>query len=268
MNKPLVAAIGLSVVSLGVAIYAVSRSPESPAPSSSSAMGHTQVASDTAALEARIHALETTSEILARRVRSLEVMAAADGGVPQVALSGDPALEAQVKMLQGQVRDLSAGLVLDSDTGKQAMKDLVKETQSEMFDEQAKQRTEQWANNLQQQQTAKLERWKKFVGEASLDYSQETLLMQKMKEESDKQQALIDQMRSGEKQPRDVRQEMRTLRTDTDTAMKQSLSDDQYKQYEETRREDRGPGGGGRGGFNGFGGFGSGRNQQQGGQSE
>jgi Spy/CpxP family protein refolding chaperone len=57
-------------------------------------------------------------------------------------------------------------------------------------------------------------------------------------------------VRAGSKSQRDVRQELRALRTETDQEMAKVLSADQQAKYEEMRREERrdGRGGGRQGG--------------------
>lgn len=200
-------------------------------------------------LEPRVRAMEVAIDSMSRRVRALELAATADGGVlPVAATTG---LEAELSELKTQMRDLSAGMALDTEEGKATMKELIKSVQQESFQERQQARAEQFANTIASAQTERLEKWKQFVTDASLNYTQEQQLLQRIQQEAQQAQQLAEQVKSGELQPREMRQQLRSTREETDALMKQSLSAEQLQKYGELRESERPRGPGRQGGQGG-----------------
>lgn len=250
MNRlPVFASLGVSVAALAVALWGP-REAAAPAPSTESRSSAT--ASGDAVLEQRVKALEETAQLLSRRVMVLEqgrpLALASDGGTGAVPAG----LAQEVEQLRGEVRGMVAGEALNSEGGREYLKSMVRTVQDEMRTEQRQERMQQWQQAQAQAQTERTERWHKFVSTAGLGYSQEQELMRRLQDEDTQRQALMAQVRDGTKDPREVRQEIRTQRNETDEAMAKVLSDDQKKQYDEMRRADaqqnRPFGGGSRGG--------------------
>lgn len=245
------ASFGLSLVALGIALWGPHG--ETVAPSPGDARGPSATASPgDRDLERRVKSLEDATLSLSRRLMLLEQRpaGASDGG------QGAPvALAAELEQLKQEVRGLTAGEALHSEGGREYLKDMMRSVQDEMRTEQR----EQWQQRFQQAQAqaqeARAERLRQFVTTAKLSYSQEQELKRRMESEETQRQALMDAMRDGSKSPRDARQELRDLRTQTDTAVKAVLDDSQKAQYDDLRREDfpqrgnrGGPGGPGGGG--------------------
>jgi hypothetical protein len=242
MNRLLgFASLSLSVVALAVSFWgpretaAPTPSSERPAAASSS--------QDVRALEQRVKALEETAQLLSRRMLAYEQrpVAAGDGG----AVAAPVALAAEVEQLKAEVRAMVAGEALHSEGGREYLKEMVRTAQEEVRAEQRQERQQQWVQAQAQAQQARGERWRQFVSEAGLNYTQEQELTRRLEAEETRRQALMEEVRTGVKSPRDVRQEMRALRTQTDEEMKQLLSAEQQAKYTELRREER-PRGGGR----------------------
>jgi hypothetical protein len=234
----------LPALSLGVALFALTVAVwprDDAAPSVSEAPAPNKSGAD-AALESRIRELEDTTSKLARRVLDLERSAGApvQGGSPAGNAASTPeGLQRELTALRSQVQDLSAGMVLESETGRQSMKEMVKAVQQEMASERRQTAIEQAVKNVEQLQTERQQRWQKFASEAQLGYSQEQALLKHIGEEDQKRKALLEQLRAGTLQQRDMRTEMRAVTGATDEAMKKSLSAEQYAKYVEMRREER-----------------------------
>ncbi|MFL5353925.1 hypothetical protein [Archangium sp.] len=251
------ASLGLSLLALSVALWGprgetvAPASPPSEPPTASSSL-------ELKELERRVKNLEDTSLSLSKRMMLLEQrpVVTSDGGVVAVA----PGLSAEVEQLRSEVRGLVAGEALNSEGGRQYLKEMVRSVQEDMRGEQRDARMQQFQQVQAQVQAARTERMRQFVSDAKLSYSQEQELSRRMQNEDTQRQALMDAVRAGEKSPRDVRQEVRQLREQTDQSVKSVLDESQQAKYEEMRREEmrefRG-GGGGPGGW---------RGQAQGGQ--
>lgn len=236
----------LGFVSLGLAVLALavslSGSREAPPPSPTSEHSVSTASQDVQALEKRVKALEDTAVSLSSRVMVLERQAGAPAGSTGGAAGTPPvALAQEVEQLKTEVRSLVAGEALNSEGGREYLKEMVRSVQDEMRTAQREERQQQWAQAQTQAQTDRSERIRKFATEAGLNYTQEQELTRRLQDEDTKRQALMDEVRAGNKNPRDIRQDMRTLRTQTDEAMQQVLSADQKAKYDEMRREDRGP---------------------------
>ncbi len=256
MNRILgFASLGLAVLALAVAlsgpreVSAPSSSTEPPAVTSSSP--------DVKALEKRMKALEDTVVLLSSRVMELERRQGAPAGSAGGTAGGAaPAgLAQEVEELKTEMRGLIAGEALNSEGGREYLKEMMRSVQDEMRNTQRQERQQQWVQAQAQAQTERSERVRKFVSDAGLNYSQEQELTRRLQDEESQRQALLDQANAGGKSPRDLRQDLRTLRNQTDEAMAKVLSADQKAKYDEMRRDERGgpmrPGGwqgGGQGG--------------------
>jgi hypothetical protein len=161
-------------------------------------------------------------------------MASSDGGMGAAPV----VLAAEVEQLKTEVRSMIAGEALNSQGGREYLKDAVRTVQEEMRTEQREQRQQQMQQAQAQTQTERAERLRQFVSDARLNYTQEQALTSRMKNEDAQRQALFDAVRAGEKSPRDVRQELRGLREQTDKEMASVLDEAQRVKYEELRREE------------------------------
>ncbi|XXF76372.1 hypothetical protein P2318_25430 [Myxococcaceae bacterium GXIMD 01537] len=236
--------MGLSLLALMVALWLPRETTVSaPAPEGNAAAASPH---EVQALEKRVRALEDTAQSLSRRVMAMEQRpVAGPDGTP---VAPAPGLAAEVDQLRSEVRSLLAGEGLQAAGGREYLKDAVRTAQEELRAEQRQERQQQWQQNQAQAQVERTERWRAFVSDARLNYTQEQTLMNRLQTEDTKRQALLDEMRAGGGRPqRDVRQELRQLRADTDAEMQKVLSADQQAKYTEMRREEN-PRGGMRGG--------------------
>jgi len=185
-------------------------------------------------LEGRVKLLEDNALSLSKRMMLLEQRpggAAGGAGAPA-------ALATEVEQLRAEVRGLSTGQTLHSEGGRQYFKDMLVSVQDEMRTAQREQRQQRVVQDQAQTQTQRAERVRRFASEARLSSSQERDLTRRLDDENAKRQALFDSMQSGDKSFRDVRQEMRQLREQTDTEVKALLDESQRTQYDEMRREE------------------------------
>jgi hypothetical protein len=231
------ASLGLAFMALAVALSgpreAEVSSPAEERPTTTSPQ-------DAQALEKRVKALEDTVVSLSSRVMALERRPVASGGSGGAVGSEAPvALAQELEQLKTEVRSLVAGEALNSEGGRDYLKAMVRSVQDEMRTEQRDARQQQWVQAQTQPQTGRPERLRKFVSEASLDYNQEQEFLRRMQEEDTRRQTLFDELSAGGKNPRDVRQDLRAIRNQTDEAMKKVLSESQQAQYEALRREER-----------------------------
>ncbi|PTL81766.1 hypothetical protein [Vitiosangium sp. GDMCC 1.1324] len=231
------ASLGLSVLALAVALLGSRGETVAPAPPPSEPPSASSSA-EWKELERRVKNLEDTSLSLSRRMMLLEQrpVVSSDGGVVAAAPT---ALAAEVEQLRSEVRGLVAGEALSSEGGRQYLKDMVRSVQDEMRTEQRDVRMQQFQQAQSQAQAARSERLRQFVSEARLNYSQEQELTRRMQNEETQRQALFDAVRAGDKSPRDVRQEARQLREQTDKEVKALLDESQQAKYDEMRREER-----------------------------
>jgi len=239
MNRILgFASLGLAVLALAVALsgppQVVVSTPEDERPSSTSSQ-------DVQALEKRVKALEDTVVSLSTRVMAIERRPAApDGSGGAVASAAPAALAQEVEQLKTEVRSMIAGEALNSQGGREYLKEMVRSVQDEMRTAQRQERQQQWVQAQTQAQTERSERLRKFITEAGLNYSQEQEFTRRLEEEESRRKALFAEVSAGTKSQRDVRQELRSMRTQTDEAMQKLLPESQWSRYEELRREDRG----------------------------
>ena len=237
MNKFLgIASLVLASAALAVSLMGRGE-PAAPAPAAQEAPSGVTYA-DLEDLEQRIRALEDTSLGLSRRLMALEQrpVVSADGGV----VAAPAALTAEIEQLRAEVRGMVAGEALNSEGGRAYLKDAVRAVQDEMRTEQREARQQEWAQAQAQAQTQRAERLRKFVSDAGLNYNQEQTLTRRMQAEDAKRQALMAEVQAGTKNPRDVRQELRAERQQTDQEMSSLLSEEQQAKYRELRREEWG----------------------------
>ncbi|MDC0710601.1 hypothetical protein POL68_19140 [Stigmatella sp. ncwal1] len=241
--------LGLSALAL---VVALASSPEPivvPPPSGGDSSG--AAAQDVQALEKRVQALEGTVQLLSQRLREAERRPAA--GAPGQADS--PALAAEVDQLKDEIRGLMAGEALNSEGGREFLKEMMTSVQGEMREARRQEQEQRWVQAMSQVQLDRSGNWKKFVSEAGLNSSQEQQLMRRLEDEDSRRKNLIEEVRAGSKQPRDMQRELREARKQTDEEMQKLLGADQQKKYLETRRDEwrqsRQGGGGGPGGQGG-----------------
>ncbi len=241
------ASLGVSVLALAIALFGARGEPVAPpAPAEPASDAFTSL--ELEAIERRVESLEQTSLSLSKRLMLLEQrpMVASDGGVAAVPAS----LAAEVEQLRSEVRGMVAGEALNSQGGRDYLKDAVRSVQEEMRTEQRELRQQQMLQAQAQAQAGRAERLRQFVSEAKLNYTQEQELTRRMQNEDTKRQALFDAVQAGSKSFREARQEVRQLRQQTDQEMAALLDESQRAQYEQMRREERReerPRGGGRG---------------------
>ncbi len=241
MNRALlIACFALSTIALALSL--VPRDPPPPPPAATGGVS----ADDLDILERRIEMLENDNHELWAKVQQLQ-RAAAGAGVA-VALPSDAggvpaAMQAEVAKLRDEVHGMIAGEALNSDSGKQWLRERMRELEQEDRRSRMEQQLQRAAAREQEQKA----QWKKFVADAKLNYTQEQSLMKALDAESARRQALMDEVKAGTKDFREVMQQTRELRRETDKAVKGSLDEAQQKQYEELRREQNRPRGWGDG---------------------
>ncbi|MDY7227472.1 hypothetical protein [Hyalangium rubrum] len=250
MNRLLgFASLGVAVMALGVALTN-SREVEAPAPVVEAPPSASP--QQLQALERRLKSLEDTAVHLSSRVMALERRPMVTDGGAVVAAMPSAELAHEVEQLRTEVRGMIAGEALNSQGGREYLKEMVRSVQDEMRTAQREERQQQWVQAQAQALTNRSERLRQFVSEAGLNYNQEQELMRRMQGEDAQRQALLQEVEAGSKSPQDVRRALRTLRSETDKEMQQILSEEQRAKYQELRREERGQGGqGGRGGGDG-----------------
>jgi hypothetical protein len=201
------------------------------------------------ALERRVKSLEENAVSLSSRLMALErrPMVVSDGGAV-VAAMPPAALAQEVEQLRSEVRGLIAGEALQSEGGREYLKEMVRSVQDEMRTAQRQERQQQWLQAQAQGQSGRAERLRQFVSEAGLNYTQEQELTRRLEGEDARRQALLSEVEAGSKTPQDIRRELRDMRRQTDAEMQKVLSEEQRVKYEELRREERGPQRGGGGG--------------------
>ncbi|WNG33602.1 hypothetical protein F0U61_08170 [Archangium violaceum] len=239
------ASFGLSVLALAVSLWG-SRGETVPPPPPPTERPSASSSREMKDLELRVKLLEDASLSLSKRLMLLEQrpVVSSDGGVVAVA----PSLAAEVDQLRSEVRGLVAGEALSSEGGRQYLKEMVRSVQDDMRAEQRELRQQQFQQAQVQAQSERAERLRQFASEARLSYSQEQELTRRLQNEDAQRQALFEGMRTGNQSPRDIRQELRQLRDQTDKEVKALLDESQQAKYDEMRREERQ---GGRGGWGG-----------------
>ncbi|ADO74990.1 conserved uncharacterized protein [Stigmatella aurantiaca DW4/3-1] len=243
--------LGLSALALVVALASSSEPIVVPPPpvGDSSGMG----AQNVQALEKRVQALEGTVQLLSQRLREAERRPTGAPGQAEPA-----ALAAEVDQLKDEIRGLMAGEALNSEGGREFLKEMMTSVQGEMRENRRQEQEQRWVQAMSQVQLDRSGNWKKFVSEAGLNSSQEQQLLRRLEDEDSRRKTLIEEVRAGTKQPRDMQRELREARKQTDEEMQKLLGADQQRKYLETRRDEwrqaRQGGGGSPGGPGGPGG--------------
>jgi hypothetical protein len=234
------ASLAVSLLALAVAFWSP-RKDETPAPSSPSSStpsSATSPSGEVKDLELRVKMLEDNALSLSRRLMQLEQRPGGAG----TGTAGGPAapaeLATEVERLRSEVRGLTAGQALQSEGGREYLKGMMRSVQDEMRTEQREQRQDRMMQSMVQAQAQQAERVRRFATEARLSSSQERDVLRHLEAESNRRQELLSTVQSGG-EPRDMRQEMRRLREQTDTQIKALLDESQQAQYEQMRREDR-----------------------------
>ncbi len=234
MNKFLgIASLVLASSALAVALWAP-REAAAPTPTYQEAPAAVSP-EDLEDLERRVQSLEDTSLGLSRRLMALEQrpLVSADGG----AAAAPAVLAAEVEQLRAEVRGMIAGEALNSQGGREYLKETLRSVQDEMRAEQRQVREQQWQQAQAQYQAQRSERVRQFISDARLSYNQEQTLTRRLEAEEAKRQALQQEVGAGTKSPRDVRQALRDERQQTDQEMRAVLDEAQRAKYDEMRRE-------------------------------
>ncbi|WP_434386826.1 hypothetical protein [Melittangium boletus] len=232
------ASLGVSLLALGVALWGPRAEPVDPPPPVAVApparsTPSPELEESVEDLEVRIKLLEDNALSLSKRLMLLEQRPGGAGG------AGAPAsLAAEVDQLRAEVRGLGTGQTLQSEGGRQYFKEMMVSVQNEMRTEQLQARQQRVEQDQAQVQAQRTERLRRFASDARLSSSQERDVTRRLDAENAQRQALFDTMRSGGKEFRDVRQEMRELREKTDTEVKALLDESQRAQYDDMRREE------------------------------
>ena len=239
-----IVAIILSIVAIGV-VLSKRQPPALKAVAAEAAQERDEARADAqppgsdAAQRLRISSLEMTVGSLVRRVSALEkTPAAVRGG--SVALKDDD--RQQVERLRKEVDSLLTGEAIASDAGRKRFKEVLRTVQDEVF-------AERMQDAMVQIEKDRADRLKKLADEAQLSDAQQQNLQRLLDEESQKRQALLEQVRAGNNPPGAERGAMRQVRQQTDQAVQQVLDQGQYDKYQQMRQAERnafrgGPGGG------------------------
>jgi hypothetical protein len=159
------------------------------------------------------------------------------------------ALAAQVAQLKQELADLQAGEALAAPSGRDYLKELVKEASRELDRERQQARAQEFVKSQEAAKSQRAERWKRFVSEANLTWQQEQMLNARLAVEESRREELLAKLRDGELGFGEVRRGLGDVRRETDQAMTQTLSPEQRAKYDAARAEEggfgRGPGGGG-----------------------
>ena len=233
MSKAL--AIGAAVLSVISLVVVLSRGDggggqAQVAPAAAERAAKPEIGAD----DARLSAMEMELTRLIRRVDALERASSPRPGEPAPAMTADQQAR-QLASLRSDVDALLTGEPMHTEQGRERLKEVVRSLQGEMFADRVAQR--------EQERSARL---KKLIDDARLSGTQAQDLTRLLDDESQKRQAMMESMRSGgDLTPSAMRDQLRSLRQQTDDSAKSLLSADQFTQYQQMRSEDRGGGGGG-----------------------
>lgn len=232
MNRILpISALVLALVALGAALL------RSPQPEDASARVSTETSDgpevaplDLAERDEKIAALESTVASLVRRIAQLEK---AKGAEPGEAVAVGSRERQQLEALRGDVDALLTGEAVDTEKGRQRLKEVVHSIQDELFAERIQEREAA-------RESARTERLTKLVQEARLSATQESDLKALIEQETQQRTALREQRRSGKPgDGRQARAEIRALRERTDEGARAFLDDEQFAKYQKMRKADR-----------------------------
>lgn len=226
--------LGLAALALVVALVGAQDPIVVPPPPAEASSGASPA--ELQALEKRVQALEGTVQLLSQRLMAFEKQPGTAAGGAVAVPAG--ALAAEVEQLKSEIRGLMAGEALNSEGGREYLKEMMRSVQGEMREAERQEREQRWVQAMAQVQSERDERWRQFVSEAKLDYRQEQELTRRLQGEDTRRKALLDEVRAGSKSPRDMQRELRATRRETDQEMQKLLSEDQQAKYEELRREE------------------------------
>ncbi|MBU8900049.1 hypothetical protein KRR26_31015 [Corallococcus sp. M34] len=229
------ASVGIATVALGVSLFGAH---DAPAPAPHEPQSDTRPPAQVQALEQRVQVLEETVQLLSRRLMEVErrPVMASDGGA--VVVGAPAALVDEVAKLREEMRGMVAGEALNSEGGRQYLKDMVRSVQEESRSEQRQVWQQQMQQVRAQAQADRDQRVRTFITDAKLDYNQEREVTRSLQAEETKRQALLAEMNAGTKSPRDLRQGLRDLRQQTDTEVNGVLNSEQQQKYTEMRRDE------------------------------
>lgn len=199
---------------------------------------------DAEMLRRRVEVLEDENRALWDRVVLLERRAQtsanliSDGGA-----TTSIAVVQEVAQLRQELQSVIAGEVLSSDASRAALKEIIREAESDAQRERFAQRQQQQEQRAQEQKA----KWKEFITSAKLTYAQEQELNRRLEAEEAARKALTQARETGTPFDPDAFRALRDQRRETDRVMSGLLDESQKPQYEQLRREDRGGGGGNRG---------------------
>lgn len=237
MNRALpILAVCLSVFALAMSL--VPRGEVAPPP-----VAITAPASNDDELEflrRRVDLLEDDNRALWDRVTQLErrPVVTGDGGSVPASFAAD------LEKLRAELHSVMVGDLANSDSGRAALKDLLREAQSE----QQRDRLIAMEDRRKQQVTQQQQRWKDFIANAHLPYAAEQKLNERLALEEADRAKKMEQLRLGEATWQEVGQYLRMQRKDTDVEVSQLMDDAQREQYQQLRRSDGANQRGGEGG--------------------
>ena len=229
MNRALpIVAICLSLLALAMSL--VPRGDVAPPPVAVTAAVDND--DDIEFLRCRIDLLEDDNRALWDRVTQLErrPMMSGDGGQVSASFAAD------LEKLRSEVHSLMAGDIANSEAGRAALRELIREAQGE----QQRDRLTAMEERRQQQAAQLAARWKEFSTNAHLSYAADQKLNERLAYEESERAKKMEQLRAGEATWQEVSTYLRTQRKETDDAVTSLLDDSQRSQYQQIRRNDNG----------------------------
>jgi hypothetical protein len=226
MNRALpIVAICLSLLALAMSL--VPRGDVAPPPVAVTAADDND--DDIEFLRRRIDLLEDDNRALWDRVTQLErrPMTSGDGGQVPASFAAD------LEKLRSEVHSIMAGDIANSEAGRAALKDLIREAQGE----QQRDRITVMEERRQQQAAQQAAKWKEFSTNAHLSYAADQKLNERLAYEESERTKKMEQLRLGEATWQEVSSYLRTQRKETDDAVTSLLDDSQRSQYQQVRRD-------------------------------
>lgn len=227
MNRALpVVALCLSLLALAMSL--VPRGDVAPPPMAVTPAARTD--EDVEFLRRRVELLEDDNRALWDRVTQLErrPLLSGDGGSVPASFAAD------LEKLRAELHSVMVGDLASSDAGRAALKDLLREAESD----QQRDRMMQMEERRQAQAAQQQQRWKDFLANAHLPYEAEQKLTERLALEESQRARKMDQLRLGEATWQEVAQYLRTQRRETDDSVLPMLDDTQRQGYEQLRRVD------------------------------
>ncbi len=229
MNRALpIVAVCLSLLALALSL--VPRGDVAPPPVAISAPADND--DDLEFLRRRVELLEDDNRALWDRVTQLErrPMTSGDGGQVPASFAAD------LEKLRSEVHSIMAGDLANSEAGRAALKDLLREAQGD----QQRDRITAMEERRQQQAAQQAAKWKEFASSAHLSYAAEQKLNERLAYEESERTKKMEQLRLGEATWQEVSTYLRTQRKETDDAVTSLLDDSQRSQYQQVRRDSGG----------------------------